>query len=90
MSFPPAWPAYVGAQVLHPGSGQVLAIRGEEQVRAHAAMREFRLKVKVGDVIEPRESVGEDVGHLLYGCESPAERDEVYREFRKVFGIEVG
>jgi phosphoribosylaminoimidazole carboxylase (NCAIR synthetase) len=88
--FPAGMLACVGAQVLHPGSGQVLAIRGEEQVRAHAATREFRLKVKVGDVIEQRKSVGEDVGRLVYACDTPAERDEVYREFRKVFGIEVG
>ena len=87
--FPAGVAAYVGAEVLHPGSGQVAAIRGEAQVRAHPAMREFRLKVKVGDVINRRASVGEDVGHLLYGCESAAERDTLYRAFRGVFAIEV-
>ena len=88
--FPAGVAAYVGAEVLHPGSGQVREVRGEAQVRAHAAVREFRVKVKTGDVIGQRESVGQDVGHLLYACATPAERDKVYREFRKIFGIEVG
>jgi len=87
--FPDRVATYVGAEILHPGSGKVVAIRGEEQVRAHAATRVFRLKVKAGDVINRRESVGQDVGHLLYGVESAAARDTVYREFRGAFGIEV-
>jgi biotin carboxylase len=87
--FPGGVAAYIGAEIFHPGSGQVAAIRGEEQVRSHAATREFRLKVKAGDVINRRESVGEDVGHLLYGCKTAAARDALYREFRGTFGIEV-
>ncbi len=88
-AFPDGAASWGGVEIFHPGPGRVEAIHGEALVRAHAATREFRLKVKAGDVIEVRKSVGQDVGHLLYTCASPAERDAAHRYFRDCFAIEV-
>jgi len=87
--FPDSITAYCGVEIFHPGSGQVAAIRGEELVRQHAATREFRLKIRPGDSVSLRESAGQDIGYLLYSCDSAAARLDVYRYFQENFSIEV-
>ena len=87
--FPDSFAAYCCVEIFHPGAGQVVAIRGVDLVRQHAATREFRLKIRPGDSISRRESAGQDTGHLLYSCDSAAARFEVYRYFQKHFSIEV-
>ena len=87
--FPDTNTAWCCVDVLHPGAGQVTAIRGKNLARSHAATREFRLKVKTGDRIAPRESSGKDVGHLIYTGESAADRLALYHWFKENFAIEV-
>jgi len=87
--FPDSVAAYCGVEVFHPGAGQVAAIRGDDLVRQHAATREFRLKIQPGDSISRRESAGQDIGHLLYSCDSATARLEAYRYFQEHFSIEV-
>lgn len=87
----PAHPlAYTAVEVLHPGPGTVTAIRGESLLRDHPAMREFRLKIRPGDRIAPRASVGEDTGYLLHASASPAARLKLHNTFRRQFAIKIG
>jgi len=81
--------AYTAVEVLHPGAGIVTRVRGETLVRKHTATREFRLKIGPGDHVRPRVGVGQDTGHLLYACHTPAARLELHRTFRQQFAIEV-
>ena len=85
--FPRAPTGHACVQVLHPGAGVITAVRGEQWVREHLATREFRLKVRPGDVIGERQGAGEDVGYLLHVSSSPAERLALMDEFRQGLSI---
>ena len=85
--FPRAPTGYACVQVLHPGAGVITAVRGEQWVREHPATREFRLKVRPGDVIGERQGTGQDVGYLLHVSSSPAERLALLDEFRQGLSI---
>ena len=37
-------------------------------------IREFRLKVKVGDCLQARAGLGQDTGYIVHASASPAER----------------
>lgn len=86
-SFPQVPSGYACVEVLHPGSGRVTEVRGEQLVREHPAMREFRLKVAVGDVIAERQGAGEDVGYLLHVSPSAAARLALLDEFHRNLSI---
>ena len=88
-AFPARPLAYAAVEVLHPGPGTVTAIQGESLLREHPAIREFRIKIKPGDRIAPRGSVGEDVGHLLHASDSPAARLKLHNAFRRQFAIKI-
>jgi biotin carboxylase len=88
-AFPARPRAYTAVEVLHPGPGTVTAIRGESRLRAHPAMREFRLKIRPGDRVAPRGSVGEDTGYLLHASASPAARLALHATFRRQFAIKI-
>lgn len=87
--FPQATPAYSCVEVLHPGVGHVRAIRGEQQTKDHAAMREFKLKVKAGDNINKREGAGQDIGYLLHTSKTPEARLALYQQFKREFVIDI-
>ena len=87
--FPDRPVAYTAVDIFHPGAGLVTALKGERLLREHPATREFRLKIAPGDRVTPREGVGQDTGHLLYACDSPAERLALLKTFRRQFAIEV-
>lgn len=87
--FPDSPVAYSCVEVLHPGVGQVVSIHGEEMLKNHKDVKEFRLKMKTGDTISKREGSGQDIGYLLYTGNSPAERLALYDFFKKNFAIEV-
>jgi biotin carboxylase len=86
-NFPQAPSGYACVEILHPGSGVVTAVRGEQRVREHPAMREFRLKVHPGDLIGERQGSGQDVGYLLHVSSSPAARLRLLDEFRQRLSI---
>jgi hypothetical protein len=85
--FPPAPGGYACVQILHPGSGVVTAVRGEQWVRGHPATREFHLKVGPGDVIGERQGAGQDVGYLLQVSSSLAARLALLDECRQGLSI---
>ncbi|MGD2137881.1 MAG: ATP-grasp domain-containing protein [Gammaproteobacteria bacterium] len=88
--FPVRPRTYTAVEIFHPGAGTVAAIKGDDRVRAHPATREFRLKLKPGERIARRESVGQDVGHLLHASDSPAARLKRQQAFRRLFAIKIG
>lgn len=53
------------AMVLHPGAGTIREVQGVDAVRAEPHVRRLKIKVKPGDVIDPRVGVGSDVGYAL-------------------------
>ncbi len=77
------------AVVLHPGAGRVAAIRGLDAVRAHPALVDARLKVEVGDAVDVREGVGEDVGRVLLAAPDRPAMDEAIRFVERELVIEV-
>jgi len=87
--FPQFATAYSCVEILHPGIGRISAIHGEQQVKEHASVREFRLKVKVGDMIHKREAAGQDIGYLLHVSETPAARLDLYHHFKNQFVIDI-
>ena len=87
--FPDRVNSYCCAEIFHPGTGRVVAIRGDDLVRQHPATREFHLKIRCGDNISKRESAGQDIGYLLYGSETAAARLELYSHFQTHFAIEM-
>lgn len=89
-AFPDHASAYSGVEVFHPGAGQVVAIRGDDLLKQHPAVREFRLKIRPGDQVSRRQSAGQDIGHLLYTGVSPVERQDLHEYFREHFAIEIG
>jgi hypothetical protein len=88
-NFPVNPQAFTAVEVQHPGPGTVTTIRGESMVKAHPSMRECYLKVRPGDQVTPRESVGQDTGYLLHASESPAARVQLHHELAQQFLIEV-
>jgi len=87
--FPQAPLVYSCVEVLHPGVGHVSEIRGEQQVKNHADVREFKLKVKAGDIINKREGAGQDIGYLLYTSKTPEARLALYQQFKRQFVIDL-
>ena len=88
--FPQTNTAYSCAEILHPGKGRINSILGEQETRNHPAMREFKLKLKPGDNINPRNGAGQDIGYLLYTSASPAARLELHNRFKQQFVIQLG
>lgn len=87
--FPEVTSAYSCVEVLHPGVGRISAIRGEQYIKNHVGIREFKLKVKAGDIIKKREGAGQDIGYLLHTSETPAARLELYHHFKNQFVIDI-
>lgn len=87
--FPDRPLAYTAVEIFHPGAGLVTSVKGESPLREHPSTREYRLKIRPGDRIPRRESVGQDTGHILHASDSPAARLELHNAFRQQFAIEV-
>jgi biotin carboxylase len=65
--------------VLHPGAGRVVAVRGLDEVRAHAAHVDTLLKVGVGSRVAARAGVGEDIGRVLLRADDRAALEDAIR-----------
>ena len=88
-NFPKSASTYSCVEILHPGEGRISAIRGEHATENHAAMREFKLKVKVGDSVSKREGAGQDIGYLLHSSETSAARLALHHHFKQKFIIKI-
>ena len=87
--FPTAPISYAAAEVLHPGAGRVTAVHGKSTVLAEQGVREFRIKVKPGDVIDARSGLGQDAGYVLHASASAQERQRLHDLILKELVIEV-
>ncbi len=74
--------------VVHPPGGLVTKIEGEEEIRKLVSLKEFKLNLKVGDLIGKRESVGQSYGHAFFCHESAANLDQDIDSFYSLLKIE--
>jgi biotin carboxylase len=88
-SFPEQPSLYAAAEVLYPGAGRVSAVRGESRVLDEPGIREFRLKVKVGDCLQARAGLGQDTGYIVHASASPAERLTLHELIERELIIEL-
>lgn len=72
-AFPQAPCAHAASVILHPGEGRVARIDGIESIRAKSSVVDVHIKVRPGDCVAPRQSVGQDVGRVLLRAQSAKE-----------------
>lgn len=87
--FPEHPACYAAAEVLHPGAGTVLAVHGKSRVLDEEGVQEFRIKVKRGDVIDPRKGLGQDAGYVVHTSASPQERRTLHERIVAALSIEL-
>lgn len=87
--FPERPGRYAAAEVLHPGAGVVVAVHGKNRVLDEEGVREFRIKVKSGDVIDPRKGLGQDAGYLVHTSATPQQRVALHERIAQALSIEL-
>ena len=87
--FPPQPVSYAASEVLHPGAGRVTAVLGKSKVLAEQGVKEFRIKVKQGDIIEARSGLGQDAGYVVHASPSALERQRLHELIAEELVIEV-
>lgn len=87
--FPVAPSAYAASEVLYPGAGRVRAMRGKSQVLDEQGICEFRLKLKLGEVLAPRAGLGQDTGYIVHASATPKERLALHERIAKALVIEL-
>ena len=87
--FPEHPACYAAAEVLHPGAGVVLAVRGKSRVLDEEGVQEFRIKVKSGDVIDPRKGLGQDAGYVVHTSATPQDRRALHERIAASLTIEL-
>lgn len=86
----PGHPAcFAAAEVLHPGAGVVLAVHGKARVLDEEGVQEFRIKVKSGDVIDPRKGLGQDAGYVVHTSATPQDRCALHERIAAALTIEL-
>ncbi|MCB1044626.1 MAG: ATP-grasp domain-containing protein [Acidobacteria bacterium] len=87
-SFPERERRYVSVEVFHPGEGTVTQISGQDTLRNMAHVKAFKINVGIGDVIQERLGLGQDVGHLIASSPSPEQRKEDFSKTKAFFRIQ--
>lgn len=72
--FPEVLNAYAASEVLHPGVGRVVAVKGKAEVLDEQGIREFRVKVKNGQELDARSTLGQDTGYVVHVSATQDER----------------
>lgn len=80
---------YSAVVILHPGVGTVKSINGIDQLRQHQAIQAVNLKVDIGDIIEPRHGVGNDIGRVLIVTDNSDEIHDAIAFINKHLKIEI-
>ena len=88
-TFPARPVRYAAAEVLHPGAGAVAAVHGKSRVLDEEGVREFRIKVKAGDVIDPRTGLGQDAGYVVHASDTPQDRLALHERIAHALSIEL-
>jgi len=63
-ALPRAAKRWAGAWVLHPGQGRVREVGGVEEARAVPGVRGVQVRVQPGELVRPREGLGQDIGWI--------------------------
>jgi biotin carboxylase len=87
--FPRTPSAYAASEVLHPGVGRVVAVRGKSQVLDQQGIREFRLKVKIGQQLDARNTLGQDTGYVVHASATHKERLALHNLIQATLQIEL-
>ncbi len=87
--FPEQASQFAASEVLYPGAGIVSAVRGKSRVLDEQGVREFRLKVKVGEQLSARAGLGQDIGYVVHASASPAERLSLHELIERELVIEL-
>ncbi len=87
--FPHMLNAYAGAEVLHPGVGRVVAVKGKSQILDEQGIREFRLKIKSGQQLDARNTLGQDTGYVVHASATPDERLALHEFIQSTLLIEM-
>ena len=73
------------AIVFHPGQGKVTNIKGWKKVSSKKTTHRHSLKVKEGDILRPRSSVSEEIGHLILKADNYSELKTALKSIDKNF-----
>jgi len=87
--FPECAVRYAAAEVFHPGAGVIVAVHGKSRVLDEEGVKEFRVKVKSGDVIDPRTGLGQDAGYVVHTSATPEQRNALHERIARAFTIEL-
>jgi biotin carboxylase len=86
----PKQPQQYGAScILHPGHGQLIAIRGYEEALRIPSVKKLKIKAKLGDQISTRASVGNDIGYAILTSASSQNLMDNIEEFHRTLRFEV-
>ncbi len=88
-NFPEHASQFAASEVLYPGAGVVSAVRGKSRVLDEQGVREFRLKVKVGELLPARTGFGHDTGYVVHASASPEERLALHELIKRELIIEL-
>ena len=88
-NFPEQVSQFAASEVLYPGAGIVSAVSGKSRVLEEQGVREFRLKVKVGEQLPARTGLGHDTGYVVHASASPEERLTLHELIERELTIEV-
>jgi hypothetical protein len=87
--FPARAVRWAASEVLHPGAGFVVDFHGKNRVLDEEGVKECRVKVKCGDVIDPRSGLGQDAGYVVYTSATPEERNALHERIAHALTIEL-
>lgn len=87
-SFKPRALQFCSSWILHPNEGKVVEVGGFEKIQNHKNTFKSRLKVKPGDQIKPRLSVGKNVGYVLSKANSQDELIKTIKDYKRSFVLE--
>ena len=87
--FPSELSAFAASEVLHPGVGQVVAVRGKSQVLDEQGVREFRLKLKTGQQLNERNTLGQDTGYVVHASATAGQRLALHEFIQSTLKIDI-
>ncbi|MCB0385633.1 MAG: hypothetical protein KDD43_09585, partial [Bdellovibrionales bacterium] len=85
----PRHQAFAASVIFHPGAKQkISAITGVNEAKSLKSMVRLKIKVKAGDTIKNRASVGEDVGYALLKHNDPVQLTKDLETLHQVLCID--
>ncbi|OGQ15016.1 MAG: hypothetical protein A3B70_04175 [Deltaproteobacteria bacterium RIFCSPHIGHO2_02_FULL_40_11] len=89
VTFPKKNKKTTGSWVIHPGSGMVSRVRGLKTIKSLPQVRKISLRLKEGDTLKKRGSVGESYGKILLSTQTRKELLETISKIQNLLKITV-